>query len=479
MSPHADERAWDANALRIVHGLSLGLRASMWWPWWAGSTILRMSPMSRGRKSKQGKANSGLRAAARRRTYGVRAGQPGSVATAMASLLGPPQRPAWFDSSTKAVLDRAAVVMAARAPRELEQATAELLGAELYRVLREERGGLWFSWWFEELTQAAMARIREEVSGRDGGWEPAWRLLHGLTSIGSAALRSRARSALGRAKKELRGDVALQRQPEWLRLLPRIRASGEVWEMRDAYGARIALIAGFSYPDGVDPSVFLFDIDACGFVEIVHAGVFDDVQQAATVWRTMVGDTAGGAQVERVETADHLLCLVYCDSREDILRGSESRAVLDNWFRARCRIHDLADALRKRGMLLPVARSLYRDLDTDPMEEAFADWYVHRHGSEPDPEAVGALALEWMEGTLPESWHAVSPHRVEFQLALINDWIPDDPITIAAKALLPEWVRWHGEQAGLSEHLIDRGIAVATGGVRSASDCVDLRVVES
>jgi hypothetical protein len=81
-----------------------------------------------------------------------------------------------------------------------------------------------------------------------------------------------------------------------------------------------------------------------------------------------------------------------------------------------------------------------------------------------------------MEGTLPDTWHAVSPHRVEFQLALINDWIPDDPITVAAKALLPEWVRWHGEQAGLSEHLIDRGVAVAAGGVRAASDCTGLRV---
>jgi hypothetical protein len=62
--------------------------------------------------------------------------------------------------------------------------------------------------------------------------------------------------------------------------------------------------------------------------------------------------------------------------------------VLDNWFRARRRIHDLADALRKRGMPLPTAWSLYHDLDTDPMAEAFTDWYVQRHGSELDPEAV-------------------------------------------------------------------------------------------
>jgi hypothetical protein len=204
-----------------------------------------MSPVSRGRKGKKRKTTSGLGSAARRRADGIQAAHERSVLTRMQSLLlGPPQRPAWFDSSIRAVLDRAGVVMAARGPGELEQATAELLGAELHRVLREEREGMWFSWWFEELTAAAAARIREEVGSRDGGWGPAWRLLHGLTSIGSPELASRARSAVDRAKKELRGDPAVRQQPDWLGCLARIRASGEVWEMRDAYGTRIALIAG-------------------------------------------------------------------------------------------------------------------------------------------------------------------------------------------------------------------------------------------
>ncbi|MCA1671398.1 MAG: hypothetical protein LC799_04080, partial [Actinobacteria bacterium] len=241
-----------------------------------------MSPVSRGRKSKKSKTSSGLRGAARHRTYGMPTGPPQSAFTAIQSLLGPPQRPAWFDSSIKTVLDGAGVVMAARGPRELEQATAELVGAELHRVTREERKGMWFSWWFEELTEAATTRIQEEVSNQDDTWEPPWRLLHGLTSIGSPALQSMAQTALGSAKKTLRGDAAVRQQPDWLHQLARIRATGEVWEMRDAYGARIALIAEFSYPHGVDRSVFLFDIDACGFVEIVHAGVFDDVGRAAT-----------------------------------------------------------------------------------------------------------------------------------------------------------------------------------------------------
>jgi hypothetical protein len=57
----------------------------------------------------------------------------------------------------------------------------------------------------------------------------------------------------------------------------------------------------------------------------------------------------------------------------------------------------------------------------------------------------------------------VSPHRAAYQLSLISDWIPGEPGTTAAKALLPEWVRWNGEQAGLPEHLIDRAAAAAAG----------------
>jgi hypothetical protein len=88
---------------------------------------------------------------------------------------------------------------------------------------------------------------------------------------------------------------------------------------------------------------------------------------------------------------------------------------LDNWFRARRRVHDVADALRGRGMPLPKHRSLYHDRDTTPMAEAFTAWYDARHGTKPDPDAVEALAEEWLDGCLPGTEHAASPHRVRFQ----------------------------------------------------------------
>jgi hypothetical protein len=86
---------------------------------------------------------------------------------------------------------------------------------------------LWFSWWFEELAGAATAQIRDEVSSPDGAWEPAWRLLHGLSSIASPALQSTTRKALDRAKKELRGAAPARQQPQWLPRLGRIKATGE------------------------------------------------------------------------------------------------------------------------------------------------------------------------------------------------------------------------------------------------------------
>jgi hypothetical protein len=286
-------------------------------------------------------------------------------------------------------------------------------------------------------------------------------LLHGLTSIGSPALRSIAQDALALAAKGLPAGAAAG-QPEWLGQLPHSAATGDVWEMHDAYGARFAVIAGFCYPGGADESVFLFDIDACGDIRLAGAGVFDDVDQAAAAWRAALGEAAAGARPGLVETAERLCCLAYLDAGEEILLGSEPRAVTDNWFRARRRTHDLAEVLDKRGIPLPETKSLFHDFDTTPMEEAFTGWYERRHGAAPDPEVVGAVAEEWLEGALPGTWHAASPHRAAYQLSLISDWIPD-PVTVAAKALLPEWVRWNGEQAGLPEHLIDRAAAAAAG----------------
>jgi len=85
------------------------------------------------------------------------------------------------------------------------------------------------------------------------------------------------------------------------------------------------------------------------------------------------------------------------------------------------------------------------------MAKAFGDWYARRHGREPSGEAVRWLAGDWVAGgTLPGYENAVSPHRVRALLAYMDDdWLPEEPATAAAYELLPEWVRWSGEQAGI------------------------------
>lgn len=351
-----------------------------------------MSPVSRGRKPKKAK---------KRRRVQVRAVGLGTG------------RPAWFEPTIAAVLDGAAVLEAAGGLREIEQLTCELMGAQLHRVIEEGHAGLRFSWWFEELVGAARER-------------DARRLLLGLASIGAPEV-----------------DYGLADPP-------RVSATGEVFRMRDAYGTRFAVLARFSY--GHDPCVYLFDIDASEMVRLVSAGVFDDVDQAAAAWVADVGGAAGDVTPRPVEDVQDLMCLSQLDLGGPTVFGDESRVAMDNWFRVQRRRDDVAEALGARGTPLPPADSLY-EFDNTLMVAEFTAWYERTRGVEPDPHAVVSLAEQWMEGALPETWYSVSPRRVEVQIELLGDWLREDPVTVAAKALLSDWVVWLSERAGLPDHL--------------------------
>lgn len=163
-------------------------------------------------------------------------------------------------------------------------------------------------------------------------------------------------------------------QPPWLGVLPKITATGEVWKMRDAYGTRLAVIAGFTYPGGLDPSVFLFDIDACGMATVVNAGVHDDVADAAAAWRRHAGEPAASAEPWSVTTTDDLVCLVQVDQDEMYIGGDESDSVLDNWFRVLRRDVDLGLAWQRGGTPLPPSKSLFGDSDPAPAAAAFTTW---------------------------------------------------------------------------------------------------------
>jgi hypothetical protein len=94
------------------------------------------------------------------------------------------------------------------------------------------------------------------------------------------------------------------------------------------------VIAGFEYRGhDRDPSVFLFDIDTSGIIEVVGGGVHDDVEQAAQAWRTAVGDTAEDAVVEPVERSEDLMPLASrWRGRESISPPREGPASHSGWL---------------------------------------------------------------------------------------------------------------------------------------------------
>jgi hypothetical protein len=410
-----------------------------------------MSPVSRGRRKKRSSKRAVKDMSAAQRTN-MQHAAPATLESPLDRLLQPRERPAWFGPSITRVLENASALPAARGPRELEQLTAELLGGELHRTVHEGEGGLWFDWWLEELVDAAAAQIKQEAE-----WKPAFWLLHGLGALATPGLLSQ--MPLRQAKAWVRGK-ATDPLPRWLPQVPRIRATGDVHRIRDAYGTRFGVIIGLDFPGSSDRGVYLFDIESSGFIELVGGGVFDDVDHAASAWRDVVGEAGRDARHEPVTDSGQLWCLAEVYADQEAVGGDEPRVVMDNWFRAQRRIHDIVAALKKRGMRLPEAVSLYHGLDISVMTEPFTAWYVDAFDAKPDPEAVEALAGEWMEGALPETWFTASPRRVEHRLALIGDWI-DDPVTDAVRELLPDWVRWLGARAGVPEHLAERTLSVA------------------
>ena len=398
-----------------------------------------MSPVSRGRRPKKGSKRQ-------QRKGGNPAATPQAptlVAPDPAPTAGAGRSPDWFGAAAGRVLAAADGVTATRSPQELDQAVAELLGAELHRALHAGRGGLFFQRWLDELGTAVIGRIEQDTAEDAVRTGAVW-LLHGL----AAQCDTLADDLLERARDAL-GKRPCPPLPSWLPEMPRLAATGRVLRLRDVYGTRFGVIAGYTFPGVSGTSWYLLDIDTSAFVVLADASVHDDPEQAAAAWREDAGSP--DAEVHEVDDPVELMCLNQLDTGNELmgLKGDESRRVLDNWFRARTRINLLARTLRREDRSLPPVRSLYSDIDPTVMATPFTGWHVRTHGGEPDPEATEALAEQWMEGTLPETWFCTSPDRLRFQRALLSDWVPDHPVTLGVHALLPESRRL-GERAGLS-----------------------------
>jgi hypothetical protein len=70
----------------------------------------------------------------------------------------------------------------------LEQATAELIGAELHRSVRDEHTGLYLDAWATELIGRSVDWMADAAGQGDDAGRGSWRLLHGLAASGSIVL---------------------------------------------------------------------------------------------------------------------------------------------------------------------------------------------------------------------------------------------------------------------------------------------------
>ncbi|EMD30048.1 hypothetical protein [Amycolatopsis azurea] len=357
------------------------------------------------------------------------------------SALEPAALPAWMPESIENVLDGASVLLKSESPRELDQATASLLGGELHRALLGENDGLDFDLFFEAVVLAATnADPRQEL----------WLLLQGMSAISPPGFESFVRAGVSTLRKALRSEIL----PDWPQLTSKNKATGDVWEIQDVYGTRLGVLAAFAYPGGVAPTVYLFEIDTSWIPRLDGGGVYDSLDQAVEAWRQRFGEQAAPVAVTDPRRLEGLV------SRSLDLLGDESRTTLDNWYRAERRYLDLDTAMKNRGLRLPPG-SYYVDVDPAVMTGPFNAWHLETFGNEPDDLVVEDLAAEWMEGIVPATWFAVSPDRLDHLGALIGDW-PDDTVRPAAQALLPKWVRWLGDRADLPSPLVEAMVAKAT-----------------
>ncbi|GGP44633.1 hypothetical protein [Saccharothrix coeruleofusca] len=413
-----------------------------------------MSPVSRGRKGKKDRKGKKKGGSA---PFGSSAADQ-ALLRDLERMAGQdePEFPEWFEPAALAVLDRGEAVVAARGPRQLEQAVSEALGASMHQAVVEDRQGLQFREWVDTLVTLAVDRVVEEAERPEAGaWKGPWRLLNGLLSILPHEATARAREAVELCAARL-GPLA--EVPSWLDLMPRVRATGRRWRLRDAYGTRRAVIAEYTYPDHTDPSVFLFDYDVSEFVDLVSPGVFDELDAAVAAWRAEVGDTAEHAVPAEVEESD-LAPLAQLALEESFVVGDESREVFDNWFRARRRFEDLATALADRGLDVPRPPDWSQRFDLAEMAAPFTAWHRQTHGEDPDPELVDAIAEHWMETTLPESRYLISPRRVVMIRREMPHSLRLNPDAPQVQRMLPRWVRWLGQRAGLPEHLVEQAVA--------------------
>jgi hypothetical protein len=395
-----------------------------------------MSPKSRGRKSKK--------KSSRPRPVNPRASKSdrGSFAPNLGGLPDPTILDYFFAAAESEdiayrqvlgqLLDESGDLLAVTGPRQLEQATAEMLGAALST---REVSHLRPDMVFRELVEVARDRVRSDIAGSNDTWRGPWWLLHGLASLGSFGDG-------GYAAQQIAAVKVPAGEPNWLGLLPGVSLTGDVYELRDTWGLEIGIIGEFAYPGG-DPHVYLLGLDASWDISITAAGVYDDVAAAETAWRSSL--SAGETASEIQPITRNGLAILYGAEHCEELTGLDN--LLTEHYRAERRIGDIVTKLgSRRAKPSP---------GTDAGE--FMAWYRARRGSDPDEDLAVSLSEEWDLGLTPGTSDLMSPRRANGFYEYVLNMFVVEPAEL--DDMVPEWIRWRGEKTGTAPEVIETLIA--------------------
>ncbi len=332
-----------------------------------------MSPVSRGRRAK-GTKKAKNRAKARPAPAGSQVKQSvlpdrGDFSpNALASLLDASTRRGWpwWEASHDEVLASAAALTDCDGPEDLEQATAELIGDQLWQRLQTEVAGHDYLGWMSGLI---------DVIGERRAESGAWLLAYGLAAICPQPHRDRLLTVIGQGRGEAR-SVA----PPWLPLVPQLRVDGDPQVVVDGYGGRYGLMVDLARP-GAAARTYLIDLDLCLPFVSPPSGWHADSGSAVAAWRAQVGPSADAVRPQ--PAGGELLVQLLPRDLDDIgptLIGNESRDQLAEFFRMRRVVEQVRSSLGLDDALPPpIAEKAVRSRVDD-----FLAWCADRDGAVPD-----------------------------------------------------------------------------------------------
>ncbi|HEX9040227.1 MAG TPA: hypothetical protein VF838_04280 [Trebonia sp.] len=389
---------------------------------------------------------------------------------------GAPAMPWWAESHDRIIRAFLAGPVPGRLV-DIEARTCAVVGDELYARLNSPDTGLAPAQWLRALIEEAGARLQAAIATATAEWPHLLAFLWALSRIAphqdanpgfpdirfprQAAAACLVAAAKAVADGGLSGATVPDEDDDWL--------PGEALLARDAYGSRFLLAVPFmseAAPEAVD-HWYAWDIDACWLVTVVSAGAFGSAEAALAEWRDAVGVTAADAGLSRCRSGLAAWLLgpaVHAGPLGEMFTGYEHRELIREYFRSRRRGQLVVDLLPDGGE--PAEPVSAAGIDTGP----FIDWYAGRHGDVPKPgkfrkvaaETAASLLDAWGPSEHPaeESFYACPPHRIEMLGRRVRDdfWPAEGN---AVLRMLPDWVQWCADRAGLSDELAARALEAA------------------